>query len=221
MYRHEGPWIVTHRMKIWSCFLLVIKTTFSRCLWIQSVCHITRSGVTLDLRIRTSIQVALAILRTPYVDRVYRENPDMGWHIFTFRRWFDRAVQFAVRGGQNEHLWYFWNHYGHSGSGWASSIPFQNKRIDSPRIKVACFSSFYVKIQTVRNKKKIVSIGKYIGVSPIFARKDSLFAFWDIVSFVTQFVEGISERTLIEGRRCTTDVRYSFNLKCSILKGLH
>ena len=26
----------------------------------------------------TSIRVALAVLRTPYVDRVYRENPDMG-----------------------------------------------------------------------------------------------------------------------------------------------
>ena len=33
-------------------------------------------------------------------------------------------------------------------------IPFQNERIDSPRIKVACFYSFYVKIQTVRNKIK-------------------------------------------------------------------
>ena len=49
--------------------------------------------------VRTSIRVALAVLRTPYVDRIYRGNPDLGWHIFTFRCWFDRAMPFAVRGG--------------------------------------------------------------------------------------------------------------------------
>ena len=64
-------------------------------------------------------------------------------------------------------------------------------------------------------------IGKYVGVFLIFARKDSLFALGDIVSFVTHFVEGKSERTLIEGRRCSMDVRSSFSLRCTILKGLH
>ena len=49
--------------------------------------------------VRTSIRVALAVLRTPYFDRVYRGNPDLGWHIFTFRRWFDRAMPFALRDG--------------------------------------------------------------------------------------------------------------------------
>ena len=67
----------------------------------------------------------------------------------------------------------------------------------------------------------VVIIGKYVGVFLIFARKDSLFALGDIVSFVTHFVEGKSERTLIEGRRCSMNVRSSFSLKCSILKCLH
>ena len=49
---------------------------------------------------------------------------------------------------------WFWNHSGHSGSAWASPIPFQNKWIDSLRIKVVCFSSFYVKMHTVSNKIK-------------------------------------------------------------------
>ena len=47
----------------------------------------------------TSIWVALVVLRMPYVDRVYRENLGMDWHIFTFRCWFDRAMPFAVRDG--------------------------------------------------------------------------------------------------------------------------
>ena len=34
--------------------------------------------------VRTPIWVALTVLRTPYVDRVYRENLDMGWFIFIF-----------------------------------------------------------------------------------------------------------------------------------------
>ena len=49
--------------------------------------------------VRTSIWIALVVLRTPYVDRVYRENLGMDWHIFTFRCWFDRAMPFAVRDG--------------------------------------------------------------------------------------------------------------------------
>ena len=49
--------------------------------------------------VRTSIWVALVVLRTPYVDLVYRENLGMDWHIFTFRCWFDRAMPFAVRDG--------------------------------------------------------------------------------------------------------------------------
>ena len=48
----------------------------------------------------------------------------------------------------------FLNHSGHSGSAWASPIPFQKKRIDSPRIKVVCFSPLYVKMHTVSNKIK-------------------------------------------------------------------
>ena len=171
--------------------------------------------------VRTPIGVTLAVLRTPYVGRVYRENPDMGWHTITFRRGFDKTISFTIRDGENKHLWYFLNHLGHTGSGWASPIPFQDRRIDSPRIKVACFSSFYVKMQTVRNKIRNSQHWETCWWSLISAWKDSLFALWDIVSFVTQFVEGISEHTLIEGRRCSMDVRYSFNLIWSILKGLH
>ena len=104
--------------------------------------------------VRTSIWVALVVLRTPSVDRVYRENLGMDWHIFTFWCWFDRAMPFAVRDGLNKYLWYVLNHSGHSGSAWASPIPFQNKRIDSSHIKVACFSSFYVKMHTISNKIK-------------------------------------------------------------------
>ena len=48
----------------------------------------------------------------------------------------------------------FLNHLCHSRASWASPIPFQNKRNDIPRIKVTCFSSFYMKIQTVSNKIK-------------------------------------------------------------------
>ena len=56
------------------------------------------------------------------------------------------------------HLWYFLNQSGHSRSARASPTPFQNKRIDSPRIKVAYFSSFYVKMQTVGNKIKKLTV---------------------------------------------------------------
>ena len=59
---------------------------------------LTRSGWHL-IYVRTSIWVALVVLRTPYVDLVYRENLGMDWHIFTFRCWFDRAMPFAVRDG--------------------------------------------------------------------------------------------------------------------------
>ena len=52
----------------------------------------------------------------------------------------------------------------------------------------------------------------------IFAPKNSLFALSEIVYFVAQFVEGKGDRTLIEGRRCSMDVRYSFGLKISIWK---
>ena len=44
-----------------------------------------------------------------------------------------------------------------------------------------------------------------------------LFAVWDIISFVTQFIEDKSERTLIAGRPCAMDARSSFSLKYSIL----
>ena len=59
---------------------------------------VTRSEVTLDLR--TYVHPGRAC-RFTYAVRwsVYRENPDMGWHSFTFRRWFDRTLPFAVRGG--------------------------------------------------------------------------------------------------------------------------
>ena len=60
-----------------------------------------------------------------------------------------------------------------------------------------------------------------LGINIIFARKDSLFAHWDIVSIATQSVKCKSERTLIEGRIFSLDMRSSFNLKYSILKGLH
>ena len=87
--------------------------------------------------------------------------------------------------------------------------------------KWCAFPHFTWKCTRLATKLKIVSIGKYVGVFLIFARKDSLFALGDIVSFVTHFVEGKSERTLIEGRRCSVDVRSSFSLKCTIFKGLH
>ena len=41
---------------------------------------INRSGWHLHY-VRTSIWVALAVLHTPYVDRVYRENLEMDWHV--------------------------------------------------------------------------------------------------------------------------------------------
>ena len=49
--------------------------------------------------LRKSFWVAPVVLRTLYVDRVYRENLGMDWHIFTFRCWFDGAMPFAVRDG--------------------------------------------------------------------------------------------------------------------------
>ena len=87
--------------------------------------------------------------------------------------------------------------------------------------KWRAFLYFTWKCTQLATRLKVVSIGKYVGVFLIFARKDSLFALGDIVSFVTHFVEGKSERTLIEGRRCSMDARSSFSLKCTILKGLH
>ena len=87
--------------------------------------------------------------------------------------------------------------------------------------KWRAFLYFTWKCTQLATRLKIVSIGRYVGVLLIFAGKDSLFALGDIVSFVTHFVEGKSERTLIEGRRCSMDVRSSFSLKCTILKGLH
>ena len=84
--------------------------------------------------------------------------------------------------------------------------------------KWRAFFHFTWKCTQLATRLKIDSIGKYVGVFLIFARKDSLFALGDIVSFVTHFVEGKSERTLIEGRRCSMDVRSSFSLKCTILK---
>ena len=101
--------------------------------------------------VHTSIRVALAILLTPYVDRVYRENPDMGWQIhFPVLIWQGNAIRIE---------WIFVVFFKQFGSfrvimGFLN--PVSKKRIDSPRIKMACFSSFYVKIQleTVRDKIK-------------------------------------------------------------------
>ena len=86
--------------------------------------------------VRTSIRVALAVLRTPYVDRVYRENSDMfslsGADLigqchsqFEMDRIDMCGILETIRVIQGQHG--------------LPHIPFQNERIDSSRIKVACF----------------------------------------------------------------------------------
>ena len=89
--------------------------TMSLCLYIYSIINMQLSCVRVRawlhrlirdagrglhlIHVRTFIWVALAVLRTPYVDRVYRENLHMDWHIFTFRCWFVRAMPFRIRDG--------------------------------------------------------------------------------------------------------------------------
>ena len=55
----------------------------------------------LDLRTYVHSGRACRFTYALYLDWVYiyRENPDMRRHIFTFRRWFDSSMPFAVREG--------------------------------------------------------------------------------------------------------------------------
>ena len=109
----------------------------------------------------------------------------------------------AIRALLSKHLWYVGNHLGHSGSAWASIIPFQNKRIDSPRTKAACFSSFYVKIQTVSDKIKNFKYWETCWCVSHFRSKWFTVCALGWSFFVTQFVEGQIERRLVDDAQWT------------------
>ena len=71
-----------------------------------------------------------------------------------------------------------------------------------------------------QHQGKECTVLENVGMFLIFAQKNLLAVLWDIVSFVTQYVEGKNEQTLIKGRQCLINVS-SFSLKYSILKGLY